>query len=104
MLKVIREILSDLAVLVWHLLTGLFLLAGFNVCIALAALISARLVGDGASGVMWFHTVMGFHGTGLIEVARQAVEIFNWTAFAAMGIFAAHSFSRYCSSASRRAR
>ena len=104
MFKVVREILSDVAALLRHLFSSVLLLAGFNVCIALAALISARLVGDGALGIMWFRTVMGFHGTGLVEGLRLTVEIFNWTAFAAMGIFVTHSFSRYCSAVSRRLR
>jgi len=104
MLKVVQEFLSDVAVSFRHILSGILLLAGFNVCIAFAALITSVVLGDSTSGITWFFTVMGFHGTGLIESGREVVEVFNWAALGAMFIFAAYSFYSYLASTAQRPR
>jgi hypothetical protein len=104
MLTVIRTITSDTAQATTHLLSGVFLLSGFNVCIAAGALVTGAVIHDIPGGLENFNAVMSFSGTGLIEPIPQMVATLNWTTLGAMVIFAAYSFSLYVAEASRRSK
>ncbi len=100
----IRTITSDTAEATTHLLSGVFLLSGFNVCIAAGALVAGAVMHDLPGGLENFDAVMSFSGTGLIDPIPQMVATLNWTTLGAMTIFAVYSLSVYLADASRRSR
>ncbi len=67
--------------------TGVLLLAGFNVCLAIATFIAYQVTGDADLGRGWFMRIMEARDIGLADFVRACAEVFNWCAFVVMGVF-----------------
>ena len=102
MLRVFKILASDAAQASRHLLSGVFLLSGFNVCIATGALVTGFALQDFESGLEHFTSVMGFAGVPLIAPMPEIFAVLNWTALGAMILFAGYSTCLYFFEAARR--
>jgi hypothetical protein len=102
MLKAVTNISSDAAIATRHLLSGVFLLSGFNVCIAAGAFVAGATLHGTFAGIKNFFAVMNYSSVELISPIPEMIAAFNWTTLAAMGIFAAYSAWLYVSEAARR--
>ncbi len=76
----IAEVLRDTG-------TGILLVAGFNVCFAIATFIAYEVTGDAELGRGWFMRLMEVRDIGFSDFIRQCAEIFNWCALGVMVVF-----------------
>jgi hypothetical protein len=74
--------------------TGVLLLAGFNVCFAIAMFIAHQVTGQADLGRGWFIRIMEARDSGLPDFVRECAEIFNWCALATMAVFFSFSLGK----------
>lgn len=102
MFKALNNISSDAAIATRHLLSGVFLLSGFNVCIAAGAFVAGATLHGASAGMKNFFSVMNYSSVELLSPIPEMIAAFNWTTLAAMGIFSAYSVWLYLSEAAHR--
>ena len=102
MFRAFNNISSDAAIATRHLLSGVFLLSGFNVCIAAGAFVAGAAVQGAATGTKNFFTVMNYTGVELASPVPEMIAAFNWTTLGAMGIFSVYTAWLYLNEAANR--
>lgn len=102
MFKAFNNISSDAAIATRHLLSGVFLLSGFNVCIAAGAFVAGAALQGSAAGTKNFLTVMNYAGVELASPIPEMIAAFNWTTLGAMGIFGIYTSWLYLNEAATR--
>ena len=102
MFKAFTNISSDAAIATRHLLSGVFLLSGFNVCIAAGAFAAGATLHGFSAAAKNFFSVMNYSSVELVSPIPEIIAAFNWTTLTAMGIFGAYSVWLYLSEAAQR--
>lgn len=90
-MRTIKALFLPIAELLRDMCTGVLLLAGFNVCFAIATYIAYELTGNAVLGQEWFMRIMQVQDMGLSDFSRACAEVFNWCALAVMVVFFAFS-------------
>lgn len=93
-MQMIKAFFLPLAELLRDVCTGALLLAGFNVCFAIATYIAYEVTGNADLGRGWFVRIMQVRDIGLSDFVRACAEVFNWCALGVMVLYFAFSLGQ----------